>query len=127
MTPNRDKILDSYLEKVTSAIKSDEFLDAGAAVYAKYLSDDDVKALTAFYETPAGQHFNAAASKIFAESAEVGQELMRKNLPRILESLCDEYPELQGEAQFCPKVAPGAGNQSLLREPERVPLSGATQ
>ncbi len=118
LTPNRDKIADSFTDKLTALLKSDEFLDAGAAVYAKYLSDDDIKALTAFYETPAGQHFNSVASKIFSESAQLGDMLTRQNIPRILKEICDEYPELQGEARFCPKIEPGAGNQSLLRQPE---------
>jgi TonB family protein len=117
LTPNRDKIADSYIDKLTSLLKSDEFLDDGANVYAKYLSDDDIKALTAFFETPAGQHYNAVSSKIFSESAQVGEQVTRENMPRILKELCDEYPELRGEANFCPKIEPGQGNQSLLREP----------
>ncbi len=127
LTPNRDKIADSYIEKMTSLLKSDEFLDAGANVYARYLSDDDIKALTAFFETPVGQHYSSVAPKIFSESAQVGEQVAMENMPRILKEICDEYPELRGEANFCPKIEPGQGNQSLLRELEPVPLSGGGQ
>jgi len=127
LTPNRDKIADALMGKAMALIQSDDFLGRMAAIYAKYLSDDDIKALAAFYETPAGQHYNAAASKIMAESGQLGGQIVMENLPKILRQICDEYPELRGEANFCPKIEPGQGNQSLLREPERVPLSGGGQ
>ena len=33
------------------------YLDAETAIFGKYLSTDDLKALVAFYKTPAGQHY----------------------------------------------------------------------
>jgi len=105
-TPNRDKIIDAYFGKLVTLTQSDDFFSSATAVYAKYLSDDDIKALTVFYGTPAGQHYNAVASKIFAESARLGAQTMTQNLPRILGELCTEYPELQGQAKFCPAVKP---------------------
>ncbi|MGB6200660.1 MAG: TonB family protein [Candidatus Acidiferrales bacterium] len=122
LTPNRNKILDAYFQKVIALTKTGDFLDDEIAVYAEYLSDDDIKALTAFYETPAGQHYNAVTSKIFSESARVGQQNATKNLPRIFRELCDEYPELQGQAKFCPKPATGGRtNEGLLVQPGAAP------
>jgi hypothetical protein len=53
-TPQREQIADAYLGKLRGLVQSDAFTDYVAAVYAKYFSDDDIKALTQFYETPAG-------------------------------------------------------------------------
>jgi len=102
-TPNREKIADAYGEKLAALLSSQEFLDRLAALYAKYLSDDDIKALTAFFETPAGQHYNEFSGQVETEAAEIGQQLAHENLPNIYKSLCQDYPELNGVAKFCPK------------------------
>jgi TonB family protein len=117
-TPNREKIADDYGEKFAALVTSQEFLDRSAAIYAKYLSDDDIKALTAFYETPAGQHFNDAAGQIATDGAQVGAELARENLANIYKSLCQDYPELKGTANFCPKDEPQ--NHGLLIAPDAL-------
>jgi TonB family protein len=103
-TPNRDKIVETYLSRLLALVQSDDFINGTVAVYAKYLSDADVKALIAFYQTPAGEHYNAASTNIFAATSQVGQENVARNLPGILKDLCSEYPELQGQARFCPKI-----------------------
>lgn len=123
-TPNREKIADRMVEKVVAVTQSDEVLDRLAAVYAKSLSDDDVKAITAFYESPAGQHFNAATSQITSDSARLGHDAVQEQMPRIFKELCNEYPELQGQANFCPKPVPSGGNQGMLEMPEVMPLRG---
>lgn len=101
-TPNREKIVTAYSEKLVALFQGDEFKDGMVAVYARYFSDDDVKALAQFYETPAGQHFNEHSSDIVTDSMKIGQQLATENMQRIFSELCKEYPELQGQAQFCP-------------------------
>jgi TonB family protein len=100
-TPNREKIVTVYSEKLVSLFQGAEFTDRLVAIYAKYFSDDDVKALAQFYETPAGQHFNDHMSDVMTDGMKVGQQLAAENLQRIFSELCREYPELQGQAQFC--------------------------
>jgi TonB family protein len=117
-TPNREKIADAYGEKFAALLSSQEFLDRMAALYAKYLSDDDIKALAAFYETPAGQHYNEFSGKVEAEAGEIGQQLTRENLPNIYKSLCQDFPELNGVAKFCPSDQPQ--NHGLLVAPDAL-------
>jgi TonB family protein len=113
-TPSKDKIADEFVAKLVVKLQSDEAMDAFAVVYAKYFSDDDVKALTAFYGTPAGQHYNAISGQLIAESEQVGEKIGQESGPGILLELCDEYPELRGQASFCAKTVPGSVNQGLL-------------
>jgi TonB family protein len=101
-TPNREKIVTAYSEKLVAVLHGDEFTDRLVAIYAKYFSDDDVKAFAQFYETTAGQHFNNHLSDVMTDGMNVGQQLAAENLQRIFSELCQEYPELQGQAQFCP-------------------------
>jgi TonB family protein len=109
-TPNREKIADEIEAKVEGLFATQEFVDRYLTLYAKYLSDDDVKALIDFYQTPAGQHFNAVSGQLTASGAQVGQVLARGHLPDILQSVCMEYPELRGAADFCPSESPEKNN-----------------
>lgn len=105
-TPNREKILNTYIDKLVGLLQSDDFNDAIAALYAKYLTDADVKAASAFYETPAGQHYLEGAQKLIPETMTVGQRIADAKIPEILKDLCKQYPELEGEAKFCGAADP---------------------
>jgi len=105
-TPNRDKITDAFQEKLLSLFSSQEFTDRYVELYARLLSDDDVKALTDFYQTPAGEHYSAALGQLTSASAQIGQDLAKEHVPDILQSLCESYPELDGKAAFCGNSSP---------------------
>jgi len=116
-TPNRDKIVDEYLNKLVEIGQSDDVINGRVAIYAKYLSDADVKALIVFYQTPAGQHYDAAESKIFAQSTDFDQQNIAQHKPQIVTGLCTDFPELQGQVRFCPKVDLGPGGQGQSSPP----------
>jgi TonB family protein len=101
-TPNREKIVSAYFDKILALFQAPEFTDDLVSVYSRYFSDDDVKALTQFYQTPAGQHLNDHLGDIMADSMKDGQQLIASHFDVIFSELCKEYPELQGEAKFCP-------------------------
>jgi TonB family protein len=113
--PDRETILSSYIDKLVALLQSDDFKDRLVVAYAQGLTDDDVKAASAFYETPAGQHYLESSIKLAPEIMKIGREITRDNIGSILKSLCKEYPELQGEAQFCGALDPN--RKSLLFEP----------
>jgi TonB family protein len=122
-TPNREKIADAYLEKLTRMLSSSELTDRIAVIYANYFTDDDVKALADFFQTPAGRHFNDASAQLFSAGNDAGQALAREHVPDILRSLCEEYPELQGEAKFCPDESKEKKGQ--LNSPDRAPATAS--
>ena len=123
-TPSRDKIIDAYVEKLLDLFKSDAYIERVLAVYAKYFSDDDVKGLTQFYETPAGQHYNQFTSQLLADLNHIGQQLALENVQDILKQLCTEYPELEGPGGPCPNAEPP--KKSLLLTPNPPPAPDAT-
>jgi TonB family protein len=118
-TPSRGKILDSYMEKILALFGTDECTDRKVLAYAKHLSDEDIKGLTQFYETPAGQHYIEVVPQLFGDLNRIGQQMVMENLTKIFKELCKEYPELQGAAQFCPKE--NNGDKSLLIGPNAAP------
>ena len=116
-TPNREKILNTYIDKLVALLQSDDFNDAVVALYAKYLTDADVKAASAFYETPAGQHYLESAQRLIPETMKVGQRIAAEKIPAILRDLCKEYPELEGEAKFCGPQDPTRNSVLLGSDP----------
>jgi TonB family protein len=112
-TANREKILDTYISKLLALMQSDEFTDRIVAIYAKYFSDEDVKAMTQFYATPTGQHFNQVMSNFLGDISKAGQTMAMENIPGILQQLCKEYPELEGSPNLCP--APDSQKKSELK------------
>jgi TonB family protein len=120
---NREKILDSYENKLVAMTYTEEFREGIVAVYAKYFNDDDVKNLMAFYSTPTGEKFNESMPQLSADLMGVGQRLAQEKLPDIFKELCREYPELGGKLPQCP--AADQDKKSDLALPEAVFSSSA--
>jgi TonB family protein len=120
-TPNREKIADAYMDRISSLLQSDEFTARVAALYAKDLTDSDARAAAAFYEATAGQHYFESITKMAPDLMAIGQQIVHTNLRSILQDVCKEFPELQGTGQGC---APTDANPtSLLLSAE--PISAA--
>jgi len=120
-TPNREKIADAYMDKLSALLQSDEFMTQVVALYARDLTDADVKAAAAFYETPAGQHYFESITKMAPDLMAIGQQIVHTSLRSILQDVCKEFPELQGKSQDCAPT--NANPTSLLLSPERIPAA----
>ena len=114
-TPNRDKILLEYAEKYTNLHTSSDYMSRVADIYAKYFSDDDIKGMIQFYQTPAGQHYIAKIPQVTADMVQLAGTAGEEGIPRIWKELCSEYPELQGKVKFC--IQPDSEKKSLLTKP----------
>jgi TonB family protein len=121
-TRSRERITDAYIDKLLALMQSDSHTERVVAIYAKYFSDQDVQELVRFYQTPTGQHFNAAMPQLFGDLSQIGQQLALDNIPAIFKQLCKEFPELQDDARFCKDTDPQ--KKSQLAVPDR-PLAPA--
>jgi TonB family protein len=119
-TQQREKILEAYKQKLSNLLTGDEFTDELVVTYAKYLTDDDVKGIIQFYGTSAGQHLLEVTPKMATEFMGIGQRLAARHIPDIIRQLCKEYPELQGDAKFCPSDP--SEKRSLLLHPQLPPV-----
>ncbi|MDE3108596.1 MAG: TonB family protein [Acidobacteriota bacterium] len=100
---NRKQIVSEVEKKMMDALESQAATDQIIMVYAKYLSDDDVKGAVAFYESPAGQRFNSISTQMEDDLSQSGEQFTMQNLDLILKGLCTTHPELRGKADFCQK------------------------
>ncbi len=56
-------------------------------IYAKYFTDEEIKALIAFYSTPLGQKVIATLPAVMQESMEVGQSWGKEAAEQVLKEL----------------------------------------
>jgi protein TonB len=112
-TANRDKIVDSYIAKLLALLQSDDFTEQVVTIYARYFSDQDVKAITEFYGTPTGQHFNEVMGDFLGDMSKAGQRAAMENIPDIMKQLCKEFPELESAPNTCPDASPEKKSELL--------------
>lgn len=93
----REKLIDLFLDKFSVRANAEipKLADGAIAVYDRYFSDDDIKGLIAFYQTPVGQKLVATAPKIAVEmqveGQKVGEQIGRETMLQVL----SEHPEFQ--------------------------------
>ena len=100
----------AFSQKFMALSGSNELLLMVAEVYDHLFTRDDIRALIQFYDSPAGRHFVEASPKMMEEFVRVGQRWAAAQVPRMLDEMMKEYPELNsaGSAQDQPNVdSPG--------------------
>jgi uncharacterized protein len=102
----RAKLIDLFFQKFHTKLTIQEFLDMAAAAYDKYLSDDDIKGLTEFYQTPLGQKTLTVLPKLMgelqAEGAQKGERAGRDAMNEVLAEHPDLAKALQDASQGLP-------------------------
>jgi hypothetical protein len=109
--PDKDKILEAYKKALVGLFQSQDLTDRIVAVYAQYLSDEDVKGITQFFESPAGKHYQATEGDMNNSLSDAVGQLGKDKVPSILSGLCTEFPDLQGKVAFC---SAGEENKSVM-------------
>ncbi|WP_019613903.1 DUF2059 domain-containing protein [Psychromonas ossibalaenae] len=88
MIPSLKKMLpqapDSFWTDAVSEIDVDEVENRIIPVYQKYLTEEDIQAINAFYNTPAGKKIIKIQPNIVRESYAIGQEWGKKTAQKIL-------------------------------------------
>ena len=92
--PYRDKLVDLFFERFRTKLSIQQFIDLASVAYDKYLSDDDIKALIDFYQTPIGKKSLTILPKLTVElqteGLHLGEQAGRDSMTEVLA----EHPEL---------------------------------
>lgn len=107
----RAKLIDLFLDKFGTRSQAliPKLIDAAVITYDKYLTDDDVKGLIAFYQTPIGQKMNSVLPKIVLEMQTQGQKLGEQEGRNTMMEVLAEHPEIvkaMTEQRSAPAPAP---------------------
>ena len=87
-----------FSQKFLALVTSKDLLLLVAQVYDNLFSRDDIRALNQFYESPAGRRFVEATPKMTEEFVRVGQQWAAAQVPKMLDEMMKEYPELNQDA-----------------------------
>ena len=87
-----------FSRKFLALAASDDMLLLVARVYDNLFSRDDIQALIQFYQSPAGRHFVEAMPKMMEEFLRVGQQWAAEQVPKMLDEMMKEYPELNSDS-----------------------------
>ncbi len=93
---SRAKLIDLFMDRFTirSQALIPKMLDIAVVTYDKYLSDDDIKGLIAFYQTPVGQKTLGVLPKIVVEMQTQGQKLGEQMGRDTMLEVLSEHPDL---------------------------------
>jgi hypothetical protein len=94
-----------FWDRFEKEMNVEDLVNKMVPLYAKYYTLDDLKAVNAFYQTPAGQRVLAATPQIMRESMQIGQDWGRGVASRLLAELKAE--KAKGSAGT-PAPAPAA-------------------
>ena len=92
--PYRAKLIDLFFERLKTKIDTQQFIDMAAAAYDKYLTDDEIKALTAFYQTPIGQKTLTVLPQMTAELEQQGMRIGEQAGREAMTEVLAEHPDL---------------------------------
>ncbi len=77
----------SFWDDFQKRIHPEQLVDMVVPIYDRHFTDADIKALIAFYETPAGKKFIAATPAITQESMAAGQAWGKQVAQSVIEQL----------------------------------------
>ena len=101
----RDQLVELFFEKFQSKADTQQLTNQLVPIYDRYLSDEDIKGLVQFYQTPLGQKALGVLPKLSAEAQSVGskwgQDLGRQSMIEVLA----EHPDLAKALQDAQKTA----------------------
>ena len=90
----REKLSNLFFEKFDSKLDVQRLIDMAAGAYDKYLSDDDIRGLIQFYQTPLGQKTLTVLPQLTAElqadGMQLGQDVGQESMSEVLA----EHPDL---------------------------------
>jgi len=101
----REKLIDLFFVKFQTKADMQKLLDLIVPIYDKYFSDEEIKSLIQFYQTPLGQKTLRVLPQLMAESQEAGRKwgegLGRQSMLDVL----SEHPELAKAVEDAQKGA----------------------
>ena len=103
----RAKLIDLFFDKFLARanVEFPKLEDSAVSVYDKYLSDEDIKGLIQFYQTPLGQKTLTVLPKIVVEMQQNGQKLGQQIGQESMMEVLSEHPDLAKQLDEAGKAA----------------------
>jgi TonB family protein len=104
--PDRDRRADAYVSKLRERVER-ESVDLVVPVYARHFSDEEIKAIVTFFESPAGRRFVQESPSYVQEIQTVSSDHWRNVLTlEIMKELPTEFPDFGKGMPVAPNPPP---------------------
>ena len=104
----RDTLLNLFLQRLQSKLNVQQFLDQAEAAYDKYYSDDDIKGLIQFYQTPLGKKMLAVLPSLTVEVTNNGRALGQEAGRDAMLEVLAEHPDIAKQLQDASSSSQGS-------------------
>jgi len=91
----RSKLIDLFIEKFRTRANARQILDMAIPHYDKYFTDEEIKTLIMFYETPVGKKAAATMPQLTTELQLEGRAWGEKMGRESMEEVLAEHPDLK--------------------------------
>jgi hypothetical protein len=93
--PHNQQIEEVLVGKLVAHLDSDEFIVKLIPVYDSEFTEQDLKSILQFYDTPAGRKMLDAMPRVLEASNNVSDAWVQELLPQIITEMGDQFPELR--------------------------------
>jgi uncharacterized protein len=93
--PRRQEIVESFSRRFLARATSQALIQQVIPIYDRYLSDDDVKAVIRFYQSPVGQHLLKIMPEMMKEASAADRQYGQQIVTDVLNEMAQQYPELR--------------------------------
>ena len=94
--PRAKQFVDAFVARFQKHFDSSSLNDRIIPIYDKYLTDDDLKGLIAYYHSPLGQRMLKSLPELTRESQAAGFAMGQKAAQETMDELKAEFPEFTG-------------------------------
>jgi hypothetical protein len=101
----REHLIELFFEKFHSKADPQQMLELAIPVYDKYLSDEDIRALTQFYATPLGKKVITTLPKVLIECTQAGEKWGEQLGRQSMQEVLAEHPDLKKALEEAAKNA----------------------
>jgi len=90
----REKLIDLFFEKFKTKVNVDEIVDLSVPIYDKYFTQEEIRNMIKFYETPLGQKTIRVLPQLMEEMRKKGEVLGAQMGKDSMTEVLAEHPDL---------------------------------
>ena len=91
----RGRLVDLFFEKFFGAATEEALVNIAIPIYDRHFSDEEIKGLIVFYQSPLGQKTISAMPQVVSESQQAGGDWGKQLGRKCMQDVLAEHPDLE--------------------------------
>jgi len=92
---------ESYWDSIKTRINLEEYLELNVPIFEKYLTHEDIRIMTEFFESPAGKKYIHARSDLLREMFEI-EDIWAEKIGRLVYKILEDDGHISRENNLAP-------------------------